>query len=43
MEWLELEIDGIRERITQMDNKLEEVLHEVHQFNRKVLHQLKRV
>jgi hypothetical protein len=34
MEWLELEIDGIRERISQMDNKLEEVLHEVHQFKR---------
>ena len=33
MEWLEREIDGIKEHMTQMDNKLEVILHEVRQFN----------
>ena len=33
MEWLKREIDGIKERMTQMDNKLDTILHEVQQFN----------
>jgi len=33
MDWLKLEINSLKERITQMDKKLDGILHEVHQFN----------
>jgi hypothetical protein len=33
MEWLEREIDGIKEHMHRMDSKLEVILHEVRQFN----------
>jgi hypothetical protein len=33
-EWLEREIDGIMECMTQMDNKLDGIFHELRQFNK---------